>query len=49
MLVIMRDHASEADVGHVVDLLTEAGAEAHLSRGEIKTIIGVIGDREVIY
>ncbi|HSQ22161.1 MAG TPA: 3-deoxy-7-phosphoheptulonate synthase [Coriobacteriia bacterium] len=49
MLVIMRDHASEDDVQHVVDLLTEAGAEAHLSRGEIKTIIGVIGDREVIY
>jgi 3-deoxy-7-phosphoheptulonate synthase len=49
MLVIMRDHASPGDVQHVVDLLTEAGAEAHLSRGEIKTIIGVIGDREVIY
>jgi len=49
MLVIMRDHASSEDVQHVVDLLTEAGAEAHLSRGEVKTIIGVIGDREVIY
>ncbi|MDO8879891.1 MAG: 3-deoxy-7-phosphoheptulonate synthase [Coriobacteriia bacterium] len=49
MLVIMKDHASQGDVQHVVDLLTEAGAEAHLSRGEIKTIIGVIGDREVIY
>lgn len=49
MLVIMKDRASQADVQHVVDLLTEAGAEAHLSRGEIKTIIGVIGDREVIY
>ncbi len=49
MLVIMRDHALAEDVQHVVDLLTEAGAEAHLSRGEVKTIIGVIGDREVIY
>ena len=49
MLVIMRDHASAEDVQHVVDLLTEAGAEAHLSSGEVKTIIGVIGDREVIY
>jgi len=49
MLVIMRDHASADDVRHVVDLLTEAGAEAHLSQGEVKTIIGVIGDREVIY
>ncbi len=49
MLVVMRDHASTEDIQHVVDLLREAGAEAHLSRGEVKTIIGVIGDREVIY
>lgn len=49
MLVIMKDRASAEEVQHVVDLLAEAGAEAHLSRGEVKTIIGVIGDREVIY
>ena len=49
MLVIMRDHASQSDIGHVVDLLKEAGAEAHLSGGEVKTIIGVIGDRDVVY
>lgn len=49
MLVIMRDHASQAEVDHVVGLLHEAGAEAHLSQGEVKTIIGVIGDREVMY
>jgi 3-deoxy-7-phosphoheptulonate synthase len=45
----MRDHASQTDIQHVVDLLTEAGAQAHLSGGEVKTIIGVIGDREVVY
>lgn len=49
MLVIMKDHASAEEVQHVVDLLSEAGAEAHLSRGEVKTIIGVIGEREVMY
>jgi len=49
MLVIMRDHASQAEVDHVVGLLHEAGAEAHLSQGEVKTIIGVIGEREVMY
>jgi 3-deoxy-7-phosphoheptulonate synthase len=49
MLVIMRDHASRDQVQHVVDMLSEAGAEAHLSEGEVKTIIGVIGDREIIY
>jgi len=49
MLVVMRDHASQAEIDHVVDLLHEAGAEAHLSQGEVKTVIGVIGDREIIY
>ncbi|MBE0475747.1 MAG: 3-deoxy-7-phosphoheptulonate synthase [Coriobacteriia bacterium] len=49
MLVVMRDRATSSEVEHVVDLLREAGAEAHLSRGEVKTIIGVIGDRETIY
>lgn len=45
----MRDHATPEEIDHVVALLKEAGAEAHLSRGEVKTIIGVIGDREVMY
>ncbi|MDH4140534.1 MAG: 3-deoxy-7-phosphoheptulonate synthase [Coriobacteriia bacterium] len=49
MLVVMRDHASQDEIQHVVDLLQEAGAQAHLSGGEIKTIIGVIGDREIVY
>lgn len=49
MLVIMRDHATTSEIDHVVSHLHEAGAEAHLSAGEVKTIIGVIGDREIIY
>lgn len=49
MLVVMRDHASQETIDHVVELLHEAGAEAHLSQGEVKTIIGVIGEREIIY
>ncbi len=49
MLVVMRDHASRTEIDHIVELLEEAGAQAHLSGGEVKTIIGVIGDREVVY
>ena len=49
MLVVMRDHASQDTIDHVVEILHEHGAEAHLSQGEVKTIIGVIGEREVIY
>lgn len=49
MLIVMRDHATQEEVDHIVALLHEAGAEAHLSRGQVKTIIGVIGDRDVMY
>jgi len=49
MLVIMRDHASQETIDHVVEILHEHGAEAHLSQGEVKTIIGVVGEREVVY
>ncbi|MFA5845090.1 MAG: 3-deoxy-7-phosphoheptulonate synthase [Coriobacteriia bacterium] len=45
----MRDHATTLEIDHVVERLREAGAEAHLSRGDVKTIIGVIGEREIIY
>jgi 3-deoxy-7-phosphoheptulonate synthase len=49
MLVVMRDHATVEEIEHVVDRLHEAGAETHLSQGEVKTVIGVIGERELIY
>jgi 3-deoxy-7-phosphoheptulonate synthase len=49
MLVVMRDHATAEEIQHVVDRLHEAGAEAHLSPGEVKTVIGVLGEREIIY
>jgi putative ABC transport system permease protein len=46
MLVVMRDHATPQEIEHVVDLLHETGAEAHLSTGEVKTVIGVDPARE---
>jgi len=48
MMVVMRDGASDDEVQGVIDKLHAIGAEAHLSRGEFKTIIGAIGDREKI-
>jgi 3-deoxy-7-phosphoheptulonate synthase len=48
MMIVMRDGSSDEQVQTVIDKLHEVGAEAHLSRGEFKTIIGAIGDRERI-
>src|SRR5450759_44941 len=49
MLVVMRDHATQPEIQHVVEHVLEAGAETHLSRGEVKTVIGVVGEREIVY
>ena len=48
MMVIMREGATEEEVAHVVARVEEAGASAHVSRGERVTVIGVIGDRELV-
>jgi 3-deoxy-7-phosphoheptulonate synthase len=49
MLIVMKDHASSEQITHVVEHVHAAGAETHLSQGEVKTVIGVIGEREIIY
>jgi 3-deoxy-7-phosphoheptulonate synthase len=48
MMIVMRDGASDGEIQEVIDNLHAIGAEAHLSKGEFKTIIGAIGDREKI-
>src|SRR5713226_370254 len=44
MIVIMERRASREQIGHVVARVEELGFRAHLSQGEERTIIGVIGD-----
>lgn len=48
MMIVMKSGCSDAEVEAVIAKLHEIGAEAHLSRGEFKTVIGAIGDRELI-
>ena len=46
MVIVMREGATREDIEELVAVLHEVGAEAHISRGEFRTVIGVIGDRE---
>jgi 3-deoxy-7-phosphoheptulonate synthase len=46
MVIVLREGASDEDIEELVALLHEVGAEAHVSRGDYRTVIGVIGDRE---
>ena len=43
MIVNMAVGATEEQINHVVARIKECGCEAHLSRGEERTVIGVVG------
>lgn len=48
LIIVMSPEAVPADVAHVVERLHDIGAEAHISEGRFRTVIGALGDREVI-
>ena len=47
MLIVMREHASQACVDKVINFIESNGFETHLSTGKLHTVIGAVGD-EVI-
>ena len=44
MIVVMKMQASEAEIDTVLARIRELGLAPHLSRGEERTVIGVVGD-----
>jgi len=46
MMVVMKEDATAEQVDAVIRQVEGVGASAHVSRGELMTVIGVIGDRE---
>jgi 3-deoxy-7-phosphoheptulonate synthase len=46
MMIVMKEGATEDQVAAVVERVQAAGAQAHISKGELVTVIGAIGDRE---
>jgi len=44
MMVVMKSGSSSAEVQQVVSLIKSWGLDAHLSTGEERTVIGVVGD-----
>ncbi|MBT8214142.1 MAG: 3-deoxy-7-phosphoheptulonate synthase [Acidimicrobiia bacterium] len=48
MIIVMKPDAVTGDVDNVVERLAEIGAEAHVSVGQVQTVVGAIGDRETI-
>jgi 3-deoxy-7-phosphoheptulonate synthase len=46
MMIVMKEGASRQEVDAVVARVESVGARAHVSEGELVTVIGAIGDRE---
>ena len=44
MVVVMKGDAAARDVDAVVQVVSEAGGSAFVSRGVTKTIVGLVGD-----
>jgi 3-deoxy-7-phosphoheptulonate synthase len=44
MIIVLRPDSTEEQIQHIEARIRELGFKPHLSRGEVRTIIGVIGD-----
>src|SRR5438128_8629577 len=44
MIIVLRPHSTQAQIDHILERIQELGLRPHVSRGELRTIIGVIGD-----
>src|ERR671919_3257781 len=48
MMIVMKEGASKDQIDAVVERVESVGATAHVSEGDVLTVIGAIGDRERI-
>jgi len=44
MIIVLKPNSTDKEIDHILDRIQELGFKPHLSRGEHRTIIGVIGD-----
>jgi 3-deoxy-7-phosphoheptulonate synthase len=44
MIIVLRPNATDEHIEHILERVRELGFKPHLSRGEMRTLIGVIGD-----
>jgi 3-deoxy-7-phosphoheptulonate synthase len=48
MMIVMKEDATKEQIDSVIRRVENVGAHAHISEGELLTVIGAIGDRERI-
>jgi len=48
MIIVTKPHISDAEIDHIRERIESVGMRTHLSRGEVRTIIGCIGDESLL-
>ncbi len=48
MIVVMKKNATEKQIKHVIEKIKQSNLKPHISKGEILTIIGIIGDERKV-
>jgi 3-deoxy-7-phosphoheptulonate synthase len=48
MIIVVKPDASPAQIDHIIERIEELGLRPHVSRGEKRTIIGAIGDENLL-
>src|SRR5438128_2370207 len=48
MMIVMKEGATDDQIQAVVERVESVGCSAHISKGELLTVIGAIGDRDVV-
>ena len=49
MIIVLKPNTTDSEMEHVLDRIRELGFKPHLSQGEHRTIIGVIGDESKLH
>src|SRR5262249_51770347 len=44
MIIVLRPGSTAEQIDHILERIAELGLKPHVSKGELRTIIGVIGD-----
>src|SRR3954454_19157959 len=48
MIIVTRPNITDSELDHIRERVEAAGLRTHLSRGEVRTIIGCIGDESLL-
>ena len=48
MIIVLKPDATERDIEHLVDRLRSLGLKSQITKGEERTVVGVIGDERVL-